>query len=311
MKLENIGFYTLSDKRAKTSSVTSPLYRCELLLTDKCNFKCPYCRKLKDGKDLLFIEAKRILSYWISEGLKNIRFSGGEPTLYKNLIELVHIAKAGKVEHIAISTNGSGSPDLYNSLINAGVNDFSISLDACCSSTGDTMSGKKGQWEKVIKNIGLISHLSYVTVGIVLNKDNRSETIRIIELAHNLGVSDIRVISSAQSNKPLNLLLPNMILKKHPILKYRVTKNHRVRGMKSSDCRKCKLVLDDMAVWNGEHYPCIIYLRENGKPIGKINNNTRQDRKRWYEDHNSWNDTICRKNCLDVCIQFNNTASKP
>jgi sulfatase maturation enzyme AslB (radical SAM superfamily) len=42
--LENIGFYTLSDDRCKNASSTSPLMRCELVLTDACNFKCPYCR---------------------------------------------------------------------------------------------------------------------------------------------------------------------------------------------------------------------------------------------------------------------------
>ena len=45
MKLENIGFYTLSDERAKNSSATSPLMRNELIITSLCNFKCLYCRE--------------------------------------------------------------------------------------------------------------------------------------------------------------------------------------------------------------------------------------------------------------------------
>lgn len=93
MKLEEIGFYTLSDKRALNSSHCSDLYRCELMLTDRCNFKCPYCRELKNGRDLLYKDAKNIIEYWASENLKNIRFSGGEPTLYPKLINLVKIAK--------------------------------------------------------------------------------------------------------------------------------------------------------------------------------------------------------------------------
>lgn len=39
--LENIGFYTLSDYRASQCSVSSPLWRCELILTDRCNYHCP------------------------------------------------------------------------------------------------------------------------------------------------------------------------------------------------------------------------------------------------------------------------------
>ena len=47
MKLEQIGFYTLSEKRAKDSCVFSIMQRCELILTDRCNFNCPYCRGIK------------------------------------------------------------------------------------------------------------------------------------------------------------------------------------------------------------------------------------------------------------------------
>ena len=120
-RLASIGFYTLSDERARTSSMVSPLYRCELLLTDRCNFHCLYCRGLKNGRDLNFKDAKRILKYWISEGLKNIRFSGGEPTLYPHLFELVDICKKAKVKHIAISTNGSSSRNYYLELVKRGV----------------------------------------------------------------------------------------------------------------------------------------------------------------------------------------------
>lgn len=310
MKLEDIGFYTLSDERALNSSVSSPLYRCELIVTKRCNFKCPYCRGLINGEDLSLWDAKKTINYWLFHNLKNIRFSGGEPTLYNHLPELVALAKKGGVQNIAISTNGSQDFSTYFNLIRYGVNDFSISLDACCSSTGNTMSGKSDIWHKVIDNIKALSELVYVTVGVVLTEDNQNETLKIIELADSLGVSDIRVIPSAQHDSAIKIDISERILQSHPILKYRIESSRHVRGLCVRDSKKCKLVLDDMAVWNGEHYPCIIYLREQGKPIGKLNKNTRQDRFDWYKKHNSWNDKICNDNCLDVCIAFNNTAAK-
>jgi sulfatase maturation enzyme AslB (radical SAM superfamily) len=45
--LESIGFYTLSDARVKQASVRSPLWRGELVLSARCNFKCPYCRHVE------------------------------------------------------------------------------------------------------------------------------------------------------------------------------------------------------------------------------------------------------------------------
>jgi hypothetical protein len=74
----------------------------------------------------------------------------------------------------------------------------------------------------------------------------------------------------------------------------------------SCDNHKCPLVLDDMAVLSGYHFPCIIYLRESGNPIGKMTKDFRHDRIQWYVNHDTHSDPICSKNCLDVCIDYNN-----
>ena len=65
-KLEDIGFYTLSDKRAKEVSWTSDLQRCELILTNRCNFKCLYCRGIKKELqgDLTLEQAKEIIDIY-------------------------------------------------------------------------------------------------------------------------------------------------------------------------------------------------------------------------------------------------------
>ena len=151
MSLEDIGFYTLSDKRADNASVTSPLQRCELVLTSRCNLRCPYCRGVRPEiqGDLPFDQATKTLDLWISEGLKNVRFTGGEPTLYPHLNALVDQCKEGGVERIAISTNGTMAIGRYLTLIESGVNDFSISLDGGCCAVGTDMSGGvKGAWKK-------------------------------------------------------------------------------------------------------------------------------------------------------------------
>lgn len=89
--LNQIGFYTLSNERCHNASATSPLQRCELILTGRCNFKCPYCRHV-GGEDMPFSEATEIVKLWARQGLENIRFSGGEPTLYPGLYDLVALS---------------------------------------------------------------------------------------------------------------------------------------------------------------------------------------------------------------------------
>jgi len=231
--------------------------------------------KTSDQGDISRSDAFRIVGLWASENLQNIRFSGGEPTLWEDLVELVKYTKKRGVKRIAVSTNGSACYEYYMELVNAGVNDFSISLDSCCASTGNKMAGRENIFSKIISNITNLSKISYVTVGVVLTEENDLQD-------------------------------------RHPILKYRFNNFANamgVRGLPETDNYRCPLVLDDMAVLNGHHYPCIIYMREHGNPIGKINGNiktVRAERLEWFEGHNSFSDSICKENCLDVCIDYNN-----
>lgn len=318
--LNTIGFYSLSDDRVKNTSETSQMKRCEMIITEYCNFKCPYCRGLKkeiyDGRKFKMLsleEIKMNIDLWCEgQTLENIRFSGGEPTLHPNIIEIIRYSKFKGIKRIAISTNGSNKIELYKKILDAGCNDFSISLDACCSEDGDKMSGGiKGSWETVIKNIKEISQLSYVTVGVVLTPYNIQKTIDTILLADSLGVSDIRIISASQWNKPIEDLakIPKEIIEKYPILKYRVNNfiiGKNVRGMVENDYNKCSLVMDDSVIAGNYHFPCVIYMREGGEHIGEISENMRKERLNWFENHNTYEDPICRKNCLDVCISYNN-----
>lgn len=264
-----------------------------------------------------FKDALSIVSKWLEGGLENIRFSGGEPTLYNGLDTLVSICKLGGVKHIAISTNGSADLEVYKHLHKCGVNDFSISLDSGCCSVGDDMAGVKGSWDKVVNNIREISKFSYVTVGMVFTEKNIGTAIEDIKFAHSLGVSDIRIISAAQYNKGIEKLesLPKDIVDAHPILKYRINNylnDKNVRGMSDKDCNECKLVLDDMIVAGDYHFPCVIYMRQNGKEIGTIKGKTikeiRKEREDWFKNTDTHMEEICKRTCLDVCVEFNNVA---
>ncbi len=310
MKLEDIGFYTLSDERAANSSHETPLHRCELIVTDYCNFRCPYCRGTtrKEKRHESWESAQVVLDQWIKDGLVNIRFSGGEPTIWPHLERAVKYAKTGGIKRIAISTNGSAAKDLYDRLLVAGVDDFSVSLDACCAATGDTMAGRGGMWAKVVENIGCLAARAYTTAGVVFTGYNAREIDGIVSLALSLGVADVRIIPAAQDGRGVNIKLPSG---NTPILKYRINNllaGRPFRGLRKTDCRVCFLALDDMAVYDGCHYPCIIYLREGGLPVGGVSDTMRRERWDWVHAHDSFADDICRHNCLDVCVDYNNRA---
>jgi pyruvate-formate lyase-activating enzyme len=311
--LDEIGFYTLTDERARRVALkpNPPLSRCEFLLGGRCNFRCPYCRHV-GGPDASFADVIDTLRLWIADGLQAVRFSGGEPTLWEGLRSVIAFA-AKNIARVAISTNGSAPWETYESLIAAGANDFSVSLDACCAADGKRMAGGiDGAWDTIVDNIKRLSRLVYVTVGVVLTESNQAHLLKIIAFAHSLGVADIRVIPAAQHEDVLQV--GNLPVSAHyPILNWRWARIHAgktVRGIHAADNQKCALVLDDMAVMGKKHYPCIIYLREGGHAIGDVGPNMREERRVWYEKHRSDCDPICSRNCLDFCIAYNNRVAE-
>lgn len=324
MKLEDIGFYTLSDERTKnvTNFFTSmpPMIRAEIIMTNECNLSCVYCRELRPEINVTISEDK-IKSYidiLAHHNLKNIRFSGGEPTLHSlTLKDIVKYSRKKDIKRIAISTNGTQHIESYKNLIKCGVNDFSISLDSgCCAINTKMCGGYESVWEKASRNIEELSKITYVTVGIVLNEININDIKHILRYIINLNPSDIRVIPSAQYNKfNLSQDLKRELLemsKNFPILNYRmkqfISKVKTVRGKNDVDFLACPLVLDDIAIAGSYHFPCIIYLREGGYPIGRMTSNFREERIEWFKENMYYDNKICRENCIDVCIAYNNKA---
>lgn len=255
--------------------------------------------------------ARETIKAWCNDGLRNIRFSGGEPTLYPYLPELCEMAASLCVERIAVSTNGTAKQDYYARLLDSGVNDFSVSLDTCCAAQHNAITGTDSL-NQIADNISFLSARSYVTVGMVIAEQDAAEIEKAIAYARSLGVDDIRVISAAQKNVmprvPLTVGIDGT-----PILRYRLNnmvRGRNMRGIGASDTRRCRLVLDDMLVAQGWHFPCVIYFREGGRPIGLVGPNMRKARETWSLAHNTHTDPICSTQCLDVCVDYNNTAAR-
>lgn len=311
--IDHIGFYTMTQARVDQQSDTSPMWRCEIEITSRCNFKCPYCRGLPLRGDVPLDKVLYTLGLWLADGLKNLRFSGGEPTIHPYLEDMVRYANQGGAR-IAVSTNGSAPLDLYRRLCDAGVSDWSVSLDACCASTASTMAGRDDVFSKVCRSVSELASRTYTTVGVVLTERNFQETIGIIDLAKGLGVDDIRLIPAAQCGRQLASIPYVSDENVYPILHYRLEEardGRSVRGLDpSKDSSICWLVRDDSVVVGDYHYPCVIYMREKGDPVGKVGPDMRRERIEWCRQHDSLKDPICKNNCLDVCREFNNLVTQ-
>jgi cyclic pyranopterin phosphate synthase len=106
-------------------------------LLNTCNFGCVYC--VEDDKPNIKTEFKPLSAKKLGEtilslnkilNLKTVRLTGGEPTLYRDLIQLVEILKNGGIENIKMTSNGFLLAPVAAQLKEAGLSEVNISLDS-------------------------------------------------------------------------------------------------------------------------------------------------------------------------------------
>jgi cyclic pyranopterin phosphate synthase len=106
-------------------------------VTDRCNYRCTYCLP-EDGishvdrEDILrFEEIVALVRCFVDLGVRRVRLTGGEPTVRRDLVQLVRMLRAiPALEDIALSTNGHLLDELAGPLRQAGVDRLNISLDS-------------------------------------------------------------------------------------------------------------------------------------------------------------------------------------
>lgn len=107
-------------------------------VTDRCNYKCVYCRTGNEGAlfaDLPMQDYLRLGRVFVSLGITKIRITGGEPLLRRGLVEFVgELAKLrtihGEKLDLAITTNGHLLADMAQPLKDAGLTRVTVSADA-------------------------------------------------------------------------------------------------------------------------------------------------------------------------------------
>jgi cyclic pyranopterin phosphate synthase len=107
-----------------------------LSVTDRCNYRCTYCMPAGgidhvDRVDILsFEEIVAIVRCFAALGVRRLRITGGEPTVRRDLVELVRRLRAVQgIEELSLSTNGHLLAELAAPLRAAGVSRLNVSLD--------------------------------------------------------------------------------------------------------------------------------------------------------------------------------------
>jgi len=107
-------------------------------ITDRCNYKCVYCRSGSNGAqfaELPIADYLRMARLFVSLGITKVRLTGGEPLLRRGLVDMVRELgqmRTGDDEplDIALTTNGHLLAELAQPLADAGLSRVTVSMDA-------------------------------------------------------------------------------------------------------------------------------------------------------------------------------------
>ena len=139
-----------------------PLTQLRISVTDRCNFRCPYCMP-SDGPEPCFVAREELLSYeqlarmvrlLVGLGVSRVRLTGGEPLLRADLYRLVRmLAVIPGLDDLALTTNGYLLAAQAEKLRHAGLQRLNISLDSLDEQVYQRLNGRDLSVERVLAGI--------------------------------------------------------------------------------------------------------------------------------------------------------------
>jgi PqqA peptide cyclase len=167
-------------------------------LTHRCPLRCPYCSNplelARASTELDTVSWRRVFTEAAALGVLQVHFSGGEPLVRRDLVELVAAATASGL-YVNLITSGIRLDALRLArLVEAGLEHVQLSLQDSDPRSGDRIAGLAGaqrskhQVAQLVREAGLP-----LTVNAVVHRQNLEHLEEIIDLAVSLGADRLEV----------------------------------------------------------------------------------------------------------------------
>lgn len=271
-----------------------------LELTYKCNLKCRHCYleniNCKEQSTEFWIDVLSLLKH---ERFEHVIFSGGEPLLYKEVSELLIMAKLFGFRTF-LFTNGLLIHNEIDAIINSCVDKVCISIYGSSSEKYDYMTNCPDFFELLNKNLELLSSLQINTqLRMIVTPNNKNEIPGVIDLSKKYNTE--LVLDGNIINK-IDKRLDNSYLKLDGGTWHTIVQKYKHSTRLSHFTEECTggcRAAENLIVINpnGDIYPCA----KIRKPIGKI-----VDKKLIYnENYTSILNHKKRKDKLCLSINYN------
>ncbi len=178
-----------------------PLY-VKIKLTWRCNLRCHMCNVWRQRReDALSLEILRTLAGELdSLGTRKIHLSGGEVLLRPDLFDII-ATFSGHGMQVNLTTNGTlVTPEAAARLVEAEVNNVSISLDGATPAVHDALRGR-GNWKRTIRGIRNLRragkrarHKLHIRINTVITRRNYRDLALLPEIAFQAGADRLTLI---------------------------------------------------------------------------------------------------------------------
>jgi len=161
-----------------------PVKSIRISVTDDCNLNCSYCHNEGQPSSKTIMspeEIEKILSIAEVLGMKDVKFTGGEPLLRKDIIDIVKRASK-HMNDVSLTTNGTLLAPIAKKLRDAGLNRVNISLDSSDRKKYKEITGKD-MLDQVLEGISAAveADLYPVKVNIVALSDDMNDLMKTVK----------------------------------------------------------------------------------------------------------------------------------
>ena len=155
----------------------------KVAVTSRCNFRCTYCRPCNSSNEMSDKALKRVLKSAAEVGLQKLNWTGGEPTIRPNIIEIVKYAQSLGFLSQSMTTNGSILYRMAKRLHNAGLYRIVVSIDTLNHKKFHEITGVN-KLHAVKKSImTALEYFDNVGMNVVVDRNNQNTVGEIIEFA--------------------------------------------------------------------------------------------------------------------------------
>jgi MoaA/NifB/PqqE/SkfB family radical SAM enzyme len=166
-------------------------------LTYRCNARCAICaywrRPSDPGAEMTLEQVQAGLDRVHRHGCRFVNFTGGEPTLRRDLEDIVHHASALGMWTSLVTNGATLTRERVRALKHAGLDSLLVSMDSSDAATHDAIRGVPGLHRRVVDDLRLLfeEFLTGLHIGglmCVLAPHNLDRLDEIVTLADDLGV---------------------------------------------------------------------------------------------------------------------------